>query len=64
LLYKQDPFTNEDIHGEMGFYTHMLVSDSPTLSEILAMEDQDEKELWFKAMDEEIGTLLSKNTFH
>jgi Reverse transcriptase (RNA-dependent DNA polymerase) len=64
LLYRQDPYTDEDIHGEMGFNTHMLTSDSPTLSEILAMEDKEEQELWFKAMDDEIGALLNKHTFH
>jgi hypothetical protein len=28
------------------------------------MEDKEEQELWFKAMDEEIGALLSKHSFH
>jgi hypothetical protein len=57
LLYRQDSYTNEDIHGEMGYYTHLQSSDSPTLSEILGMEDKEERELWLKAMDEEIEAL-------
>jgi hypothetical protein len=63
LLYRRDPYTNENVHGEMGYYTHLLTSDSPTLAEILSMEDQTEKEMWFQAMDEEITALLNKNTF-
>jgi hypothetical protein len=45
LLYRQDPYTNEGVHGEMGYYTHLLTSDSPTLEEILSMDDQTEKEM-------------------
>jgi hypothetical protein len=47
----------------MGFYTQIQSSDSPTLSEILSMEDKVERELWFEAMDEEIRAILSKHTF-
>jgi hypothetical protein len=62
LLYRQDPYTNEDIHGEMGYFTQLQSSDSPTLLEVLAMEDKEERALLFQSMDEEIGALLSKHT--
>jgi Reverse transcriptase (RNA-dependent DNA polymerase) len=63
LLYRTDPYTNEVVHGEMGYNTHLQTSDSPTLTEILSMEDTAERQLWFDAMDEEIGALLSEHTF-
>jgi hypothetical protein len=63
LLYQKNPYTDEDMHVEMGYYTHLQSLDSPTLTEILTMEDKEEQQRWFEAMDEEIRVLLSKHTF-
>lgn len=63
LLHRIDPYTDEDVHGEMGFFTQMNNSDFPTLREILNMQDKDEQELWYQAMDDELNALFDKNTF-
>jgi hypothetical protein len=62
LLNCVDPETNFDVHGEMGFVTHINTSDTPTLHEILNMTDTVEQEQWFEAMDSEILALLGKQT--
>jgi hypothetical protein len=63
LLHCVDPETNFDVHGEMGFVTHINTSDTPTLHDILNMTDTVEQEQWFEAMDSEILALLGKQTF-
>jgi Reverse transcriptase (RNA-dependent DNA polymerase) len=63
LLHCVDPETNLDVHGEMGFFTHINTSDTPTLNDILNMTDPVEQEKWFEAMDVEIDALLGKQTF-
>jgi hypothetical protein len=63
LLHRHDPHTDEVNHGEMGYFTHLNSLDSPTLTDILTMEDKVEQSQWFAAMDDEVNALLSKTTF-
>jgi hypothetical protein len=56
-----DPFTWETRHHHLSYQVKVQSTDSPSLSDVLQLSDTDERNGWFKAMDEEINALFEKN---